>query len=323
MSVEFREYYDSDLGQVLNLYIASFANHATNRQIQKLKSGNTSVLDWQYSDKQSTRVVAMNHGKIIGHCGGIHRRMIFQGEELDAIESVDLMVHPDNRSLGIGTQLDRVHIELVLKRNNSILFRFPNKKNESRIKKYAPYFTHFALPVITGGVIEYNPRSCINEVEKFGPEVDSLFENQKNKLGLTTVRNHQYLNWRFVDNPINNYTLLTQQSHEKIDGYAVLKIHDESIQKKGHLIDFLADSHSTLTNLVMFAQNYFTEKGIRDVTAYVTPNNCYAHIFKNFNFLRKNDTSLFIYVLNNRFLTLTQTDTVKSAHITMMDHDVF
>jgi len=323
MSIEFREFHDSDLDQIVELYISSFADHVTNRQIQKLKSGSTSILDWQYSDQQSTRVVALIHGKIIAHCGGMHRKMIYHSEELDAIESVDLMVHPDNRSIGIGTQLDKFHTELVSKKNNSVLFRFPNKKNESRIKMYAPNYTHFDLPVISREVIEFYPRSCINKVEKFGPEVDHLFEKQKNKLGLTTVRSHQYLNWRFIDNPINNYNIFVQQSYEKIDGYAVLKIYDDSIQKKGHIIDYLADSDSTLTNLVMFAQNYLTEQDIRNVTTYLTPNNCYSQIFKNFKFEQINDRSFFIDVLNRKFQNLNQSDEVNRAHMTMMDHNVF
>ncbi len=50
-------------------------------------------------------------------------------------------------------------------------------------------------------------RRAVRVVPRFGTEVDRLFEQLAPGLGLATVRDHRYLNWRYADHPDRRYVL--------------------------------------------------------------------------------------------------------------------
>jgi len=328
MSMNFRSYTDKDLERVVALYIDCLGDHVPNTFIQKLLSGEKSVLDWKYGYGNSTRFVAEIDNRIIGHHGSLSRKMIFKDEEIDAVELVDLMVHPDFRNRGIATEIERHHEGMLLNKGVDFILRFPNNINGGRIRrKRNDYIPLSSVPLLGKKKLTHQSSKDVYQTDRFNEKLDELFAKVKDNFGITTIRNKSYLNWRFFDNPINEYHIYIQkhkQGPSDIQGYVVLKIYDTGTTKIGDIIDILADSSETLANLINFGEDYFAKKGINSMAAYIVPKSYYAQNFLEHGFIGEEiGRTLFIKPLDKKLEAFCKAESLGEFHITMMDHDVY
>ena len=183
------------------------------------------------------------------------------------------------------------------------------------------------MPLIGKRIDKTYEVSNVYPVTEFDNGVERLFENVKGNLGLTTYRDSDYLNWRFTNNQLNQYEIYVLKSNpdsEKINGYVVLKTYDDGASKKGHIVDILADSKETLSNLLKYSENKFFQNGIQDISTYVMSSSGYFQDFLGNGYAPlTNDISILLKPLSDRFKSKLQADKDMSFHITMMDHDVF
>lgn len=80
----------------------------------------------------------------------------------------------------------------------------------------------------------------IIEVEKFDHRLDDFFSTIEGYYGIMTVRNHAYLNWKFVLKPYNNYRkFIAMDGFGNIAGYIVVKTEKIDTSARGRILDFL------------------------------------------------------------------------------------
>ena len=290
LSIDFRLYESSDLEQILYLYRVCFGDHTTNTFIQKLLSGDTSVLDWKY--KNSMRVVALDRDRIIGHSGTQQRKMIYGNKEINVAESVDLMVVPEFRRRGVATKLERYRENILLDQRVDMFLGFPNKLSEALMRTRSPEIPLYAIPLLEKTNLISKPWNDVYEIKEFGEDVNKL----PNSIDCTTKREPAYLNWRFVENPLNSYDIFVQRT-EQTQGYVILKKYNQT----GHVVDFMADSHETLVNLLKFSEDYFSKKDMKAMSAYVISGSSYYDDFVKHGFVNKNiDRTFWVTPLNKK-----------------------
>ena len=80
----------------------------------------------------------------------------------------------------------------------------------------------------------------IVEIEEFDANFDKFFDIIAPRFGIMVVRNQQYLNWKFVKKPYNNYKkYVAFDSFGELSGYMVVKSEFSDIGKRGRILDFL------------------------------------------------------------------------------------
>jgi|WetSurMetagenome_2_1015567.scaffolds.fasta_scaffold08482_4 hypothetical protein len=86
----------------------------------------------------------------------------------------------------------------------------------------------------------------ILEIDKFDDRFDSFFENVSGQLGITIIRTKDYLNWKFVDKPFNNYRrYIAFDRKGELSGYMVTKKETVEGVKRGKILDIFAHPQKT------------------------------------------------------------------------------
>jgi GNAT superfamily N-acetyltransferase len=98
----------------------------------------------------------------------------------------------------------------------------------------------------------------IREVERFGPEIDALWEATKNDYEVISKRDHAFLNWKTFDHPYLPYRGFLAVREGEVRGYVILRLSEPDEPNVGHIIDLYAarKDRETLNALVGHAVDF-------------------------------------------------------------------
>ena len=105
-------------------------------------------------------------------------------------------------------------------------------------------------------------------VDRFGREVDDLWERTRGAYEFSLARTSSYLNWRYVESP-TRYLLWVAYRNGQVAGYLVGFIsHSESM---GHIVDLFCDPKdvATAATLVRTGMEAMLESGVHAISTWV------------------------------------------------------
>jgi len=97
--------------------------------------------------------------------------------------------------------------------------------------------------------------SGCHSVNRFGPEMDDFLARVFERYTFAVIKNHRWLNWRYVDRPDRYYRLFVFERAGEVAGYAVVKHYDSGGVRKSHLVDMHAEDASALVHLIHAAED--------------------------------------------------------------------
>ncbi len=106
-----------------------------------------------------------------------------------------------------------------------------------------------------GGAARATPSELlVQPVLRFGPETAELFARIEPSLGVATVRDHDYLNWRYADHPERSYVLFEcrERASNRLRGVCVYGTGDLVRPHTSYVVDWLqaADDQATMTAML-------------------------------------------------------------------------
>jgi len=109
----------------------------------------------------------------------------------------------------------------------------------------------------------------IEPVERFGPDLDQFWERIYQGYEIIPKRSSDYLNWRYLDHPENNYFNFVARRDGRVCGYLVLHPVRLKNGDGGRIVDILAgrDDRGAFEAMVSFAADFFKRKGAKEVQA--------------------------------------------------------
>lgn len=125
-------------------------------------------------------------------------------------------------------------------------------------------FPHLANPLLL--VRDYVKRSSrprgatsVVELDRFGPEIDELWERTRGEYPAIFPRDAKFLNWRFVDCPEPAYRRFVAKRAGRVVGYVVLRRAEAVELQQGIIADLYAsrDDVQTLDELVRHTLGFF------------------------------------------------------------------
>jgi hypothetical protein len=331
--VDFEGFYQN---QILNLLID--LNHNLNKW---------EFIDWKYNKNpggDAIVAVALNSRKeIVGQQVYLPRIYRFRDLKFVVVEAVDAVVHPDYRRKGIYQNIWTETRKMLMDKRMR-LTTFPSisgmsigamkKEGLFQLGLMKQYFCILRLGIIIqkrkhfnfllknkkvynslNGILKFyfrkrNKKVITKPVKKF---CDSEFCHYDR---IQLLRSREYLNWRFVDNPVDKFLIFKFYMDSEDIGYAVLK------RQKGKnslfIYDFIARKYAKncLKSLIDYIYEMYQEIGI--VFYKALEKNPYHYIFLQCGFLpMRNDHIMFtsnfkLNKLSNRkeqwFVTLSDTD---------------
>lgn len=231
---------------------------------------------WMHRDNPAgkSRIWLAEHDNIIiGQCPFFFTQMKVGEEVATAAHSRDLMTDPNYRRQGISYTLQTVGQNEVAKEGISIMYSFPNKSNylskmksgwydvgllqfrfkilntKNLLRKHVGNKLLLAICTAVANLLlsiffktKEPPKInglTISRVSFFDDRIDDLWKRVSHDYEIITVRNKEYLNWRYTQVPGAKYEIYIAEKDGQVCGYIVLRAVKEGSLVKGYIFDLL------------------------------------------------------------------------------------
>ena len=277
---------EKDLNKIIELFKEVF-----NRNFGK------NFWEWKYYKNPYGKIpplVLYDGRKLIGSYSADFKKFLVDGIEVECALVTTAIVHSDYRSQGIFTYLAKNMYNKLRKMGIIFLYGFPNAlyPYEIYIKKlkwnYCDKKTNLIKDINNNNkspnLIPKSTTIEISKIDKYPNEINKL-NNQLTGGGIFSKIDHEYLNWRYIEHPLNKYNNYLIYRNGEIYGYFVTKtyINNEG-EKYGELDDFkiIDDNLTIFGNIYRFIHNYFIEKDHSYISTWVSDNSdFYQFLLKN------------------------------------------
>ena len=240
-----------------------------NRAFNKTKDARTS--SWKYFDNPhgtSRTFLAEDEGVSGGAYSYVFRRSTFRGEPFLGTQASDAMVDVAFRKRGIFTTLDDEAARVCGEEGSPVCFATAGRQSmhgflKNGWREIGTYLTYVAvldpagllrskvpdpLASFLGGLgtvplflsgrkprLDVPPGHEVREVTRFDERFDRLWDRVKADLPIAGVRDHAFLNWRYIDTPTGKHVARAVERDGELVGYVVY----EEGHGRGYVVDLL------------------------------------------------------------------------------------
>lgn len=139
----------------------------------------------------------------------------------------------------------------------------------------------------------------IKKISIFDDRIDEFWRDAAKDHEIITVRNKQYLNWRFTERPDRTYEIYLALQEERIQGYIVFYCETIDNLKFGHIVDLFVKggAKKALNILIMKSVTELELENVDLITCYTSPYNLFykKELKKNGFVFKKTKAKLFAY----------------------------
>jgi hypothetical protein len=275
-----RSYRPGDERQILSLYPLAFQGLQRSEEYWR----------WKFRENPVCPVVIVaeeSGGRIIGLIAGLSARVHADGRGLVFSQAVDVMVDPGARrglrKAGMYITLIRALIEGATGKGDALLFGLPNQDSDRVSQEVFGWQNlHQVIRVVrplngAGGPAvpwRLRLRYRIRPLEECVAAADRLWELCRPAVPLGTIRDAQYLRWRYLRCPHLQYRgcLVWDRRRDAPAGLAVLRLGWEG-QPVGAIVDWLVPRGEPGVGLLLLrhAERQARRAGLRELSAWFPP----------------------------------------------------
>ena len=123
------------------------------------------------------------------------------------------------------------------------------------------------------------PKFDFIKVDRFNDALGAFALDACEDYGIIERRDKHYLNWKFVDNPVRDYSIYTAKSGGALRGYVVLRERDLT----GFIVDILTRSNdkSAMKFLIKNVIKYFEKLNVKYIVCLATDRNLKNTLMKS------------------------------------------
>ncbi|WP_106496122.1 GNAT family N-acetyltransferase [Lentibacillus sp. Marseille-P4043] len=324
-----RYYKTGDEGQIQELFKKVFNKERTLEH-----------WEWKYiKNPQSLNpfiLVYEEDQKIIGHIALWVANAYMEGKATKVALRVDTMVDPEARGKGIYRKLNEAMLAEAKESGISLLYGFPAPKAKELLlnttnANYVEDISRYML-ILDPGAIAANMYSFLSPIKSVGrvfkrlkqrklkktslpvgwkveavehcdQRFDQLAEKVKTIKPIMLKRDADYLNWRYLNHPENNYTILALTNNDELQGYVTVNKRKRDFKNGqamiGFIIDYLAVEDKAVWEILLYSA--LTElQDVDMIQAWGFPGNIGTESLLHFGFKEKDKPMpLIVHELEN------------------------
>jgi len=209
---------------------------------------------WQYARHYlgPPRVaVARAEGRIVGLQPSIRQETWWRGTRALAYQLCHVVTHPGYRRRGIFSALIEAFARDAEQQGACCVYTFPNRLSYPGFQRVPSWEHPFSLSLmvrmaIGGGRFPRGSTSTSvgQPIERFDASVDDLGAAIATRYPTGRVRDHRYLNWRYMDHPHRPYVCLGLRDGPHWRAVAIGRLVQWSGVRVGLIVEMLGDSAS-------------------------------------------------------------------------------
>lgn len=239
-----------------------------------LRSHSREYYKWMYFKNPAGKAWvyrARHNGKLIGAFALAPKRIIINNKIIMGGKPMDMFTNPEYQGLGLMSQLTKRVFEASRRDGVNMWYINPNKNSYpifrnkwgwienceliylAKILKASPVLSSIIkshlIGSIAGKIIDYmqsflnifSPSISefeISTINRFDDATDELWQQSHQGSRICLVRDSEYMNWRYVENP-DHYAIIKFQRNGKLKGLIILKHTIRRGMKAGEIVDFL------------------------------------------------------------------------------------
>ncbi|NQU05360.1 MAG: GNAT family N-acetyltransferase [Calditrichaeota bacterium] len=279
---------------------------------------------WEFIDNHLKEIfikLAWDKDQLVGQYAANPVRMYANGRNIIAALSLDTMTDPQYGGLGIfKNAAESVYTDLD-EAGYHFIYGFPNRNSIHGIIRNLKWHQIMTTPVhirpiqITTHISRHfrmkKPDSLMTPIKstlshkeisllhksrvynlrvesEFGDWVDDLWQRCRDQHRLWVIRDKSYLNWRYIDRPESNYSIISAWCGARSVGYFVTTIVEKGFGYTLFVLDFMVDlnfknvAETLIRHIVKMAQFY--RVGFASVL--LTPGSRYRNLFRRHLFIQ-------------------------------------
>ncbi|MBP1925706.1 hypothetical protein J2Z76_001567 [Sedimentibacter acidaminivorans] len=313
MEFSLREYKCGDEEFIIELF-----NRAFNRQLTYI------YWKWRYLDNPNMNTnlinLAWNKCRLAAHYAVSPTVIFIDGKKHNSALSMTTMTDPYYRGKGLFTKLAE---QLFEKSTLDVIYGVPNENSVKGFTDKLNFELIKEIPMFKSKKFNLNYKKNNNCVilEKFDKRFDDFFIDMVNEYRIVTCRNSEYLNWRFIFNPINEYKIFSYIENDKVLGYLVTKTYTIDSTLIGDIVDILVLNENILKELLNIAFSSFQIQNVSEVNTWFNDNELFK-VLEEFEFYKSNKIFHFI-VRDNSEKNKEVLFDYNNWYLTMSDIDLF
>ncbi len=212
--------------------------------------------DWEFGDCPFGHRITVGctpDGEVAAHYGGVPYPVTTCFGPMRFVHIVDSFVLSEHRAglkrPGLFVNTAYPWFDLCRAEGDAVMYGYPVKAAERIGKRYLEYnflrvVNYLVRPVDTGDA--EGPSGIGIETSKTVPqEVDALFATVANEKKCLTTRNHQFLDWRYVKIPGDDFEIVTARRDGALCGLIVLRPEHELIPGACSIADWVVPEGDT------------------------------------------------------------------------------
>jgi len=283
-----------------------------------------------FRDPDNQYLVFDRGEEIIGYWGRMPTRLHVDGEVLPAGFSQETLVSPSARRQGVarrlGAAVEAAPLPLLSLWHNEKMHAIMTRAGWQEVGRYRVLKKVYRLtglirreegnrplmaralrlvdPVVRRIVRAPDRKSGgieVEEIHRFGAEMDELFARISPKLGVVAERSARILNWKYVDIPHRSFRILGARTPGgALAGYMVIDIEDVPPFRRGTAVDLMADPDvpEVATALAARADRIFEEEEV-DLAVVLTSDPSWIRTFRRQRFFRARPTETSSLLVRN------------------------
>jgi hypothetical protein len=256
-----------EVNRLRNLYTEVYGEKiGKSALITALSAGLTDAWTWKFNcdgRRPAEIVLAYRSSRLIGHVAILPHRAVVVGEESYLGQGLDSMISPDHQKQGLFVEMSRFLYQ-QLSPDISLMYAFPNNNN------YTPRMRLGWKPIYEIPWYEKEVHACesssrVSLVGAVDGRLDALWQRASARFSCALARDTDYLNWRFVNNPLEDYRIAVAGNGDFIEGYVVWKKYFD----QGQIVDTLAVNSETQMDLLAGVEDTLHKEGVRSMAMFV------------------------------------------------------
>lgn len=317
--MEIRDYKIGDEIKILELFQSTFG-----------KPMSEAYWKWRFIDNPENKVMIklMWDGETLaGHYAVSPLTLKVNNEKIVAALSMTTMTHPDYSGRGIFTQLaETLYQDETKKSGLKAVLGFPNSNSHYAFIKNLKWVDLEQIPTFSIDMSQIKPSKTDDIIitNSFNESHINAQYSVTNNFKIKINKSFDYLNWRYINNPINKYEIFELKNND-LSYYAVTKVFSSFNVKNKFEVDILElcfpDDQDSLVQLLNSIKEYYKKHDLLKINTWL-PLNCNKHLLlEKLGFLNSTPiTYSGIRILDSNYNMLDQS---KDWNYSMGDSDIY
>ncbi|MDD3653281.1 MAG: GNAT family N-acetyltransferase [Desulfotomaculaceae bacterium] len=255
--------------------------------------------------------------------------MSIRGKEYLTALSMTTMTHPDYRNKGIFTALAQSLYRRLQDQGVVMVWGFPNNNSYHGFMNKLSWFPLTQVPKLATSDFRFpnmvagHRNTEIIEVKKIDERFDQLWQSLDRSGVNMVVRSSKYLQWRYMDNPVNQYQVFALPGFDKIKGYTAVKLYSRNDGISGEILDLLATDKDTARSLISHAVINLAIQGADRINLWMNPAARHYEVIKEFGFGSTKELTHLGAMSNDPQIVPELISDYDRWYVTMGDSDVY